>query len=105
MRDSRPLRATVYKAPEDWTYDLVQGSWADLRTFHVVDLEDRWFDSQADALAAALARLKEEASMPESEPCAWLLYGGSPASPAEYCEDEAVDGEPYCAEHGRLADG
>lgn len=43
--------------------------------------------------------------MQSPEPCAWLLYQGSIAEPAEYCEDDAVEGEPYCAEHGRLADG
>ena len=60
--EPRPLRATVYKAQGQWTYDLVKGSWRDLPDFRVVDFDDRWFSDQPDALAAACARLREAAS-------------------------------------------
>lgn len=40
------------------------------------------------------------------EPCNWAYempdYWTS--YPGEFCPDDAVEGEPYCAEHGRLAD-
>jgi hypothetical protein len=44
--------------------------------------------------------------MPDEEvdTCAWAYYPSTRFVPGEYCEDEAVEGEPYCAEHGRLAD-
>ena len=41
------------------------------------------------------------------EPCAWSysLPNYGQCDDGEFCPDEAVDGQPYCAEHGRLADG
>ena len=43
---------------------------------------------------------------PESvEQCAWFMTYPGYDDLGEQCPDEAVDGQPYCAEHGRLADG
>lgn len=41
--------------------------------------------------------------MPET--CAWFVTYPGYFDLGEQCEDDAVEGEPYCAEHGRLADG
>ena len=39
------------------------------------------------------------------EPCAWVYLFRTYFDPEGTCPDEAVEGQPYCAEHGRLADG
>lgn len=41
---------------------------------------------------------------PPVEQCAWTTYSNGLTAPSEFCDDEAAEGEPYCAEHGRLAD-
>ena len=40
--------------------------------------------------------------MPET--CQWIYAPATIYDPFEFCDDEAVEGQPYCAEHGRLAD-
>lgn len=43
--------------------------------------------------------------MPDQPACAYQTRPGSYWDETEFCEEEAAEGQPYCAEHGRLADG